>query len=243
MEQDSSGYEMRGLQGRVIDAIGQLIVGGTYPPGSSLPREAELVEEYGVSRTSVREAMKVLSAKGLVEIRPKTGTRVRPKELWNSFDSDLLTWHYAQGLGAEVMQDLIELRQILEPAAARLAAGRATIADIRRLEVAHAEMASAADDPAHYAAHDVAFHLGVYGASHNALLNRFGLLVADFLELSFEVQQAAAVSQDSTLDYDVDRHAKVLDAINRADSEGAAAAMLDVVLDGKSALIAAFSEN
>src|SRR5690606_9231708 len=100
-------------------------VGGRYRPGDLLPKESELTEEYGVSRTSVREAMKVLAAKGLVEIRQKIGTRVRDDDLWSVFDSDILRWYAMQGRHDVIMRDLIELRQILEPAAARLAAGRA----------------------------------------------------------------------------------------------------------------------
>lgn len=242
--ENNSGYRMRGLQGRVIDAIGQSIVGGRYAPGELLPREDRLVEEYGVSRTSVREAMKVLSAKGLIEIRPKVGTRVRPRELWNTFDSDLLGWFYAQGMGEPIMRDLVELRQVLEPAAARLAAGRATMADLHRIEAAQAEMGRSAHDHAGYAASDVEFHMAVYGASHNMLLQRFGRLVADFMYVSFSVQQRAAEHGDDEVDFgsDAAEHAAVYDAINLGDASGAADAMLAVVLDGKSALIEALGK-
>jgi DNA-binding FadR family transcriptional regulator len=85
-----AGYSMRGLQGRVIDGVGRQIIGGQYAPGDLLPREAELTEQFGVSRTSVREGMRVLAAKGLVDIRQKIGTRVRQPENWNVFDSDIL---------------------------------------------------------------------------------------------------------------------------------------------------------
>lgn len=238
-----SGYSMRGLQGRVIEALGADIVGGRYQPGDLLPREAELTEEYGVSRTSVREAMKVLAAKGLVEIRQKIGTRVREAHLWSVFDSDILRWYALQGKGDEIMRDLIELRQILEPSAARLAAGRATMTDLRRIELAHLEMVDSAHDNERYAASDVEFHMAVYGASHNALLQRFGRLVADFMQLSFSVQQRARTANHS-VDFTEDArvHGAVYDAINRGDAEASAATMLDVVLDGKSALIEALAQ-
>lgn len=238
----ASGYSLRGRQGHVIEAIGRAIVGGTYRPGDLLPREAELTEEHGVSRTSVREAMKVLAAKGLVDIRPKIGTRVRPRELWNTFDSDLLAWTHAEGLATQLMQDLIELRQIVEPNAARLAAGRATMTDLAGLERAALAMRTRAGDHVAYADRDVAFHLAVYAASHNALLARFGMLVADFMRLAFDVQQAAA---SDSLDFEQDalKHLAVFEAINRGDPEGASAAMLEVVLDGKAALIAALADR
>ena len=236
-----SGYTMRGLQGRVIEALGQDIIGGRYRPGDLLPREAELTEEYGVSRTSVREAMKVLAAKGLVEIRQKIGTRVRHHDLWSVFDSDILRWYAVQGKGDEIMRDLIELRQILEPAAARLAAGRSSMTDLRRIELAYLEMVDSARDNNRYAASDVEFHMAVYGASHNALLQRFGRLVADFMQLSFNVQQRVRVHDVVDFTEDAKAHGVVYDAINRGEQAAAGDSMLDVVLDGKSALIEALA--
>lgn len=231
-----AGYSMRGLQGKVIDAIGRDIVGGKYAPESLLPKEADLTATYGVSRTSVREAMKVLSAKGLIEIRQKIGTRVRARDLWNVFDSDVLTWHHQQGLSEAVMRDLIELRQVIEPAAARFASSRATMADLRRIERAHLAMAQHVTDPVGYAESDVEFHMAVFAASHNALLSRFGHLVADFLHMSFSMQQEAVSRSGVDFTKDAEEHRRVYDAINRGEPDNAAAAMLNVILDGKRAL-------
>jgi GntR family galactonate operon transcriptional repressor len=235
----SVGYAMRGLQGRVIEALGRDIVGGRYRPGDLLPKEASLTEEYGVSRTSVRESMRVLAAKGLVEIRQKIGTRVRERELWNDFDSDIVRWQAQQGDRDQVLRDLVELRQILEPSAARLAASRADIGDLRRMEQAAARMAEDSHDPERYAASDVAFHVAVYMSSHNALLGRFGRLVADFMQLSFGLQQEARLRDGEDLARDAEAHRRVFQDIHRGDAEAAAASMLAVVLDGKSALIEA----
>jgi GntR family transcriptional regulator, galactonate operon transcriptional repressor len=232
---------MRGQQGKVLDALGRAIVGGRYQPGDLLPREAELAEQHAVSRTSVRSAMKVLAAKGMVDIRQKVGTRIRPQELWNTFDSELLSWYHAQGLGETIMQDLVELRQILEPSAARLAASRASMGDLRRLRGAQAEMAANTGDHDGYAASDVEFHMAVYMASHNALLQRFGLLVADFMHLTFAMQQEALGGDPSAFRHDAARHTLVFDAIDRGDAAAAGEAMLAVVLEGKSALIDALA--
>jgi DNA-binding FadR family transcriptional regulator len=87
-------YPGRGLHGRVIRELGLRIVGGALPPGSSLPNEDELGAELGVSRTVVREAVKVLLAKGLVEVRPRTGTRVRPRRSWHLLDPDVVAWQF-----------------------------------------------------------------------------------------------------------------------------------------------------
>lgn len=231
-----AGYSMRGLQGKVIDALGRDIIGGKYAPDSLLPKEADLTAAYGVSRTSVREAMKVLSAKGLIEIRQKIGTRVRARDLWNVFDSDVLTWHHQMGLSEAVMRDLIELRQIIEPAAARFASSRATMADLRRIERAQEAMTQHATDPVGYAESDVEFHMAVFAASHNALLSRFGHLVADFLHMSFSMQQDAVTKSGADFTKDAEEHRRVFDAINRGEPDNAAAAMLNVILDGKRAL-------
>ncbi|MEQ1734938.1 MAG: FadR/GntR family transcriptional regulator [Rhodoglobus sp.] len=231
----SSGYAMRGLQGRVIDGVGLQIIGGLYAPGELLPKEAELSDEYGVSRTSVREAMRVLAAKGLVDIRQKVGTRVRQPELWNVFDADLLRWHSEAGRGEVVMRDLVEVRQIMEPAAARLAAGRASMNDLRRIDDALQKMVRNPTDPEAYAHADVEFHQAVYAASHNVLLRQFGAVVADFMYLTFNVQQNAAGDAEE-LSQDAKSHAAVFSAIDRGNGEAAADAMLTVVLDGKNSL-------
>lgn len=229
---------LRGLQKTVIDGIGRSIVGGAVAPGDFLATEPELGAKFGVSRTSVREAMRVLSAKGLVEIRQKIGTRVQEPEFWNIFDSDILRWHHEEGQGDAVMRDLIELRQILEPAAARLAAGRATIDNHRKLKQAMTAMEKQVSSPEGYAQADLEFHLAVYRASHNALMIQFGNVVGDFLRRAFLIQQEV-VREPADLLEDVNLHAQVYQAIDRGDGEAASNAMLTVVLEGKSALIQA----
>jgi GntR family galactonate operon transcriptional repressor len=231
----TSGYSMRGQQGRVIDGVGRDIVSGRFPIGELVSKEADLSAAYGVSRTSVREAMRVLAAKGLVDIRQKVGTKVRQREQWNVFDGDILRWHSEEGLGESILRDLVEIRQILEPQAARLAAGRAQMDDLHRLHEVVAAMTEAIGDPHAYAITDVDFHMAVYAASHNVLLRQFGAVVADYLRLSFELQQQVDASEP-VLAEDVERHADVLRAIDRGEGERAAERMLDVVLDGKSAL-------
>ncbi|MBA4248633.1 MAG: FadR family transcriptional regulator [Microbacterium sp.] len=237
-----AGYSMRGLQGRIIDGVGRQIIGGDYSPGDLLPKEAELTEQFGVSRTSVREGMRVLAAKGLVDIRQKIGTRVRQPENWNVFDSDILRWHSDVGRGDEIMRNLVEVRQIMEPAAARLAAGRASMDDLRRMDDALADMVANSNNREGYAHADVEFHLAVYAASHNVLLRQFGSVVADFMYASFTVQQATA-ADDEVFSEDAETHAAVFRAINGSNGEKAAEAMLHVVLDGKNALIKALSEQ
>ena len=239
---EHSGYALRGRQGVVIEALGRDIVAGRYAPGAALPREDELSTRFGLSRTTVRGAMTVLAAKGLVEIRPKTGTKVRPRAVWNAFDSDLLAWAHAEGKAEDLMEALTELRQVMEPMAARLAASRATMVELGPLARCAAALTASVDDRVAYPEWDVAFHQAVYSASHNPLLARFGLLVADFMKIAFEIQQTGQ-QQPVPLADDAARHVRVFDAISRGDGDAAATAMLDVVLDGKNALAAALAEG
>jgi DNA-binding FadR family transcriptional regulator len=186
--------------------------------------------------------MRVLAAKGLVDIRQKIGTKVRQPEQWNVFDTDILRWHSEEGRGDGILRDLVELRQTLEPQAARLAAGRATMADLRRLSAAITDMRVHASDRDRYAHADVEFHLAVHAASHNVLLRQFGAVIADFLYLSFSVQQDGAGDTVLLAD-DVDKHEAVFRAIDRGQGETAAEAMLEVVLEGKNSLIRALSDS
>ena len=131
-------YPRRGLHGEFVHRIGVQILRGDLQPGDALPGEDELSGEYAVSRTVLREAVKVLAAKGLVEARPKTGTRVRPRSKWNLLDPDVLAWRFEASPDGDFFRNIVELRRIVEPEAARLAAERATDEEIAELEGAFA---------------------------------------------------------------------------------------------------------
>src|SRR6187551_3409488 len=117
-------YPRRGLHGAVVHEIGVRIVNGDLQPGETLPDNGFLIDA-DVSRTVVRETIKVLAAKGLVESRPKVGTRVRPRRDWNLLDPDVLAWQVEAGADPGFLDQALELRRMIEPAAARLAAERA----------------------------------------------------------------------------------------------------------------------
>src|ERR1700748_2487895 len=112
------------IHGSVVDAIGRWILCGTDAPNDLLPREDDLAVELGVSRTSIREAVKVLSAKGLLQARRRVGVRVRDRDDWNLLDPQVLSWHPDVGRDEGLKTSLIEARSIIEPAAAALAAKR-----------------------------------------------------------------------------------------------------------------------
>jgi GntR family transcriptional regulator, galactonate operon transcriptional repressor len=236
MEAGVTSYRLKGIQGRVISKIGENIVRNVYPPGTLLPRETDLMDMYQASRTTIREAIKVLCAKGLVETRQKVGTRVLGQSYWNIFDSDVLLWHAHDNFDNDILTDLIEMRQLVEPAAARYAATRATLDEIAIIGENCEAMRLAMGDMAAYAKADVEFHLSVFHASHNVMLSRFGHIIAEFLRISFRIQQSALNSDENRIEDDYANHVKIYDAINRSDPATAEARMMDVVLHGKASL-------
>ena len=146
---EAPGFARRGLVPTLVDALGRQIVAGGVPEGSALPIEADLTQSFGVSRTVVREAVRILNAKGLVESSPMRGTRVRPRSSWHLLDPDVLGWWAGVGGAAEILRDLAEIRRIIEPPAARLAAeriDRTSDGELARLEAALAAMDGAVDD-------------------------------------------------------------------------------------------------
>ncbi len=124
-----AGYQGRGLHGQVVEQMGVRIVGGAYPTGAPLYSE-QLEREFDVSKTVVREALKVLAAKGLVESRQKRGTVIRPRDEWNLLDGDVLRWQGRDAPNFVFLENLAEVRAMVEPAAARLAAERRTEDDL-----------------------------------------------------------------------------------------------------------------
>ena len=160
----------RGLHRVVVHALGLRIVGGELGPGQTLPPEADLSAELGVSRTVVREAIKVLAAKGLVDSRPKVGTRALPRESWSLIDPDVLAWQVQAGPDPAFVADLVEVRDFIEPRAAEVAACRATPEERALLLRLQEDLeAAGADSPASVRA-DLALHAAILRATHNRLL-------------------------------------------------------------------------
>jgi DNA-binding FadR family transcriptional regulator len=158
------------LHGTIAHEIGTLIVGGHLQPGTLLDNEIEASLRLKVSRTAYREAVRILAAKGLVEARPKVGTRVSALHRWHLLDPDVLTWIFAGEPDPHLIAALFELRRIVEPQAAALAAMRRTSADLKVMELALAAMAthSLANETGRAA--DQGFHAALLSASGNPFL-------------------------------------------------------------------------
>ena len=194
---------------RTLALLGERIVTGVYGPGSAVPPEPTLCEELGVSRTVVREAIKSLVAKGLLSTGPKVGTRVLATEQWNWFDPDVVAWHSRTGLTREFLRDLQELRRLIEPAAARLAAERATAPQLTAIQAACAAMQDAVENGGDYVQHDLAFHQGLLRASGNRLLVQMSKALSALLRTSFEI----STHKPDGPALSMPRHRAVLDAV------------------------------
>jgi DNA-binding FadR family transcriptional regulator len=218
---------MKNVHGNTLDHLGEAIVAGRYPAGSAMPAEPRLCEELGVSRTVIRESVKSLVAKGLVSTGPKVGTRVLSEDQWNWFDPDVVLWKSKAGLTREFLRDLQDLRRVLEPAAVRMAAERATSRDIADIEAAFAGMRRAVEEGGDYVAHDLAFHQGMLRASHNRMIGQMGKVLSALLRTSFEVSTSRKDGPKSSLPL----HRAVLDAVAAHNASKAEKAIL-VLIDG-----------
>ena len=161
--------------------IGQRIVRGDYPPGTILPNEADWSEMFGVGRSVVREAIKMLMAKNLLASRPKIGSWVLPRERWNLLDREVLTWYAASPERREFLKTVQEFRYIIEPEAAALAAARRSEEELEAISRACREMGTARTRSERTAA-DTRFHLDILRAAGNELLLPLGALIDSALE-------------------------------------------------------------
>jgi len=168
----------------VANEIGLRIVRGDYPPGTILPNEAKWSEMFEVSRSVVREAIKMLMAKSLLSSRPKVGSWVEPRERWNLLDRDVLTWYAMSPERQTFLRTVQEFRYIIEPEAAALAAVRRTDEQMDEISKALGEMGSAKSLPERTDA-DTRFHIAILRASGNELLVPLGVLIESALDRLF----------------------------------------------------------
>jgi DNA-binding FadR family transcriptional regulator len=179
--QSDRGSLRKSLYNKVAHDLGQRIVRGDYKPGALLPNEAECGQIYKVSRTAVREAVKMLSAKGLIQSRPKIGSRVEPRAVWNLLDRDVLGWYCATVDFQKFAREVQQIRFMIEPEAAALAASNRTQAHLTEIDTAYKAMAEGVDDEQAWNAADVKFHLAVIDASGNEFISPFGRVIESLL--------------------------------------------------------------
>jgi DNA-binding FadR family transcriptional regulator len=217
---------IKNVHGNTVDFLGEAIVAGRYAVGGSIPPEPVLCEELGVSRTVVRESIKSLVAKGLIHTGPKVGTHVLSADKWNWFDADVIAWQSKAGLTSEFIRDLQDLRRVVEPAAVRFAAMRATPEDISCIEAAYAGMKQVVYEGGDYITFDLRFHQGLLAASHNRMLVQMSKALSALLRTSFELSTAKENGTRQSLPM----HRAVLDAViahNPAQAERAIIVLIE----------------
>lgn len=212
------------LHSRVADQLGIAIVRGDFKPGDALPPELQLCEMLGVSRTAMREAVRSLAAKGLINSRPKRGTIVREPEHWNHLDPDLLRWTVEVTDIETYLKKMFQLRRATEPEAAALAAVSANDADRVRLQAAFQAMVDAGADNEKWVEADLAFHRAIYLATHNEFFWPIGQLFSFGLRQMF-----ALLAQGSHRPRAIIEHGDVLRAILEGKPDMARAAALSLL--------------
>ena len=202
------------------EVIGRRIVSGDWQPGRVLPNLDRLAEEFSVSRLSIREAMKLLAGKGLVQSKPRRGTIVRPRNEWSRLDPDVVIWQIGDEPNAAFVRSLFEVRSIIEPEAAALTAIRASEAGLAEIERAFAVMAVSDPSSRESIKADVAFHQAILTGTGNEFIAAFAPAIEMSLSVTFSVQRAAQLDQD----HFVPRHRAILEAIRHGDPDAARAA-------------------
>jgi DNA-binding FadR family transcriptional regulator len=218
---------------QVVEALGQLIVGGGFGAEGQLPSEEELCQRFEVSRTAIREAIKVLGAKGLVEARPRAGTRVRDFAQWSLFDGDVLRWLGEHGHADAMRPHLTVMREIIEPAAAALAAKCITVEQLQVLRAAFAAMEAAVSIDQWVVA-DLRFHQAILQATNNPFLIALGDMVASALASLLQVNAQQARQFNEALP----GHCKVFLAIEARDAEAASLWMRVLLADTRALVFA-----
>ena len=216
-----SQHRPRGIHGQTVETLASRILSNEYPEGTILDLPT-LRAELDVSLTALREALKVLTAKGMIDARQKRGTYVRPRSSWNMLDADVMRWHTASSAAPALFGQLTEVRAVVEPAAARMAAERATDEDVQALTEALAAMSSADDVDAAVAA-DLAFHRRLLSATHNDFLAQIAQIIAIGLAERDRFVHHANPSDP------VPSHRPVLDAVTAHDPDAAERAMRALV--------------
>lgn len=213
--------EQKSMHAQIVRDLGLRIVGGEFQPGERLPPEAQLCTQYAVSRSVLREATRVLVAKGLVVSKQRAGAIVRPRSDWHLLDPDVLYWLIQAKPATDFVETLMTVRRIFEPAAAALTARVATDEQLRGIAEAYAGM-EAARTPEELLEPDLAFHRRIAEATGNDLLayigNMLSLALRESIKLSSKVPNTHALS--------LPRHKAILTALQNRDPLGARQATL-----------------
>lgn len=221
-----TSLQRQNLSGQVVHQIGLSIMRSDFKPGDTLSSEPELSLQFNVSRPIMREALKILSAKGLIESRPRTGTKIRPRADWNMLDPEVIGWLYEVGPDRSFLDALCEVRLMFEPVAARLAAARATDQEIKTIEECYRRMEEGVDAPETYIPADMAFHAAICAAAHNEMLQKITETLTSSLHVSRLVTSRLPGANLAAMSL----HWSVARAIHERDEQAAEEAMRKLVI-------------
>lgn len=223
--QDKNGFVLPELQlsslptgavKQLVNQLGKQIANGKFAIGDNIPMEPELVTEYGVSRTVVREAIKVLSGKGMVRTARRYGTHVCDIDEWNLIDPDVIGWHEPTSpMARQIFVEATSFRLLIEPEAAALAA---VSKNEKQRELIERAATAIEEDPEfgdNRLAADFAFHATVLDSSGSLLLKQFRGFLHAVLKFSYDTGSIVIPNEH----IDSDAHSKVAAAISRGNAE------------------------
>ena len=217
----------RNLTQQLTHKLGEDIVSGVYPIGMGMPSEAELCEQFNISRSATREAVKMLSAKGLISSRPKQGIKVNPESKWNLFDTDILSWILKSKPSLNLLKEFNQVRFAIEPIAAKLAAENATPIQIKNLEralnnISHTDTSLEDQLDAH-----IEFLNMILLASGN----RFFIQLTQFVNAALRVSIRYVNNVKGISNTDVTFHKKVFEAIKNGEPDVAQKLITDILTE------------
>ncbi|MDR3412053.1 MAG: FadR/GntR family transcriptional regulator [Formivibrio sp.] len=195
---------------RIVEQFGEQIVHGAYIPDSALPSETELCKTYEISRATLREVVKVLGAKKLIDVQKHKGLLVMPREKWNYLDTDVLRWVLDSEDNYEFIRTLLETRIVVEPAIAEWAAQRATAADLAKMEAALFDMEKYYEDKNAFNLADIRFHQALIASAHNFVIEQLGDAISSLQRAVFDVTY---FPDHATKEITIAQHQKLFDAV------------------------------
>lgn len=215
------------LPSQVARELGRRVVSGAYRSGELIEDEGALAARYKVSRTVIREAVKILSSKGLLDVRRGIGTRVEPRSSWKLLDEDVLAWHQSAAPRADTLKQLMEMRLTLEPSAARWAAERAEPGDLEDISGAVDRMERSQGEADAFIHADAGFHRSVLRAAHNEFLSALEGIIYAALLTSIRLTNVDPEGNKRSIPF----HRAVSDAIASRDQEAAEHGMRQLLSD------------
>ena len=225
---------------RLIKDFGKQIAQGEFEPGSALPSEADLCVRFQTSRNVMREVIKVLSTKRLIDAQRHRGLFVMPNDQWNYLDADVLEWALEKGANKELISSLIEVRSLIEPTISRWAAVRATAIDLVAIESSYNEMAASRSDPPAFQEADIRFHNAILLATHNVVIQQLSDAISALQRAIFEYTFR---TEDEHITRTIQVHQELFEAIRCRNAKAAEEASLHMVLDTERRAVAELGKD